>query len=223
MQPTIHKEFTAQILKAYDDGSQEIVISTDSVDRDGEVIEVDGWQLENYLANPVVLYAHDYRSVPIGRTLELRREPGQLVARFQFRDPANDLDPVNQIRAAWEQGILRAASVGFRPLEWRRMDADDDAPSSSEDDWYWGPKRYLQQELLEWSIVPIPANQEALRRAFEAYIKSLQPGSVPVVSSLPPDAAALTPIADTQLPADAARVLAGYLEWLHSIYEVNYE
>jgi HK97 family phage prohead protease len=209
------KQYAIQVLKEFEDGSSEIVITTESVDRDGEVIEVDGWQLENYLANPVVLYAHDYRSVPIGRTLELRREPGQLVARFEFRQAANDADPINQIRAAWNQGILRAASVGFRPLEWRAMDDDDGTAS---DEWYWGPKRYTRAELLEWSIVPIPANQEALRRAFEAYVKSLQPGIPPV----PEEQRATPPTnpADTQLPAWGADLLRAYIDWLKAYTEV---
>jgi phage head maturation protease len=168
--PIIHKQSAVEILKTFDDGSEEIVISSSVEDRDGDVIEVDGWELENYLANPVVLFAHDYRGVPVGRSLDLRREPSALVARFKWRDPANDFDPVLPIKAAWDQGILRAASVGFKPLEVEPLDGSDAPPDM---DWFWGPKRYKRQELLEWSVVPVPANQDALRRAFEAYLKSL--------------------------------------------------
>lgn len=171
MHDPIFKQYPVTILKQNEDGSQDIVISTDAVDRDGDVIEVDGWELENYLNNPVVLFAHNYSSVPIGRTLDLRREPGALVARFAFREAANEFDPVLPVRAAWDQGILRAASVGFKPLEFEPLE-----PAEDEEDallWFWGPKRFKKQELLEWSVVPVPANQDALRRAFEAYVKSL--------------------------------------------------
>jgi phage head maturation protease len=207
----IRKIHRVEVLKALEDGSQEIVISTESEDRDGEVIEVDGWVTDNYLLNPVVLYAHDYRSVPIGRTLDLRREPGSLIARFQWREPVNDIDPVNQIRGAWDQGILRAASVGFRPLEWEPMDS-----SQSENiDWYWGPKRYKKQELLEWSIVPIPANQDALRRAYDEYVKSLGTPQF----QLPSRPASLA--ASSELDPKLATAINDYLTALKSLYEVR--
>lgn len=161
----IHKQIIAPEVKSLDDGSYDIVISTDGVDRDGDVIEQDGWEFDNYLLNPVVLFGHDYRSVPIGMTNRLSREGGKTVANFTFRHPANDFDPVLPVKAAWDQGMLRAASVGFKPKEAEPLDKDDDG---------WFPaQRYMKQELLEWSIVPIPANQEALRREFEEFIKSL--------------------------------------------------
>jgi phage head maturation protease len=161
----IHKQIIAPEVKALENGSYDIVISTDGVDRDGDVIEQDGWEFDNYLLNPVVLFGHDYRSVPIGMTNRLSREGGKTVANFTFRQPANDFDPVLPVKSAWDQGMLRAASVGFRPKEAEPLDKDDDG--------WFAPQRYMKQELLEWSIVPIPANQEALRREFEDFIKSL--------------------------------------------------
>ena len=41
--------------------------SADTVDRVGDVVE-QNWDLENYKKNPVLLYAHDYSQLPIGRT-----------------------------------------------------------------------------------------------------------------------------------------------------------
>lgn len=207
----IHKQSAVEILKTFDDGSEEIVISSSVEDRDGDVIEVDGWELENYLANPVVLFAHDYRGVPVGRSLDLRREPQALVARFKWRDPANDYDPVLPIKAAWDQGILRAASVGFKPLEVEPLDGSDAATDMN---WFWGPKRYKRQELLEWSVVPVPANQEALRRAFEAYLKSLggelmAPVQTPL--SLPND-----PARDEL--RDVAKLAQSLIDLLHVLY-----
>ena len=164
----IRKVIQAEVLKQFDDGSQEIVISTDAVDRAGDVIEQDGWEVENYLANPVVLFAHDYRSVPIGKTLELRREPHTLIARFKFREPANDADPVAFVRSAWDQKMLNAASVGFDPIDFEPM------PESETDDrFYLPPTHWIANELLEFSIVTIPMNQEALRRSLEEYLMML--------------------------------------------------
>jgi hypothetical protein len=148
-----------------DEGVYEIDISTESTDRDGDVIEVEGWQLENYRKNPVVMWAHSYRTVPIGKALDVVKAPPVLRASFMFREPANEFDPVLPIKAAWDQGILRAASVGFRPLKMEPINPDDDS--------WFAPMRFIEQELLEFSIVPIPANQDALRLAFDAYVKGL--------------------------------------------------
>jgi hypothetical protein len=43
------------------------VISTDEVDRHGDVIQAQGWQLDAYRNNPVFLWAHDYSRPVIGR------------------------------------------------------------------------------------------------------------------------------------------------------------
>ena len=53
------------------------------------------------------------------------------------------------MRNAWEQGLLRAASIGFRPLE--------SSPNGR------GGLSFTRWELLEWSLVAVPANAEAVR------------------------------------------------------------
>lgn len=153
------------LLSENKDGSYDIVISTEVEDRHGDIIEIAGWKTGNYMNNPIVLWGHDYRGVPLGLTRSLTTEANRLIANFSFREPANDFDPVMPIKSAWDQGILRAASVGFDAI--KVVPIDDDA-----DPW-WGPFRFKEQELLEWSIVSVPANQEALRLGFEAYVKSL--------------------------------------------------
>ena len=51
---------------ASDSGNFEVVISTADIDRQGESINQAGWDLTNYLKNPIVLWAHDYYTFPIG-------------------------------------------------------------------------------------------------------------------------------------------------------------
>jgi len=72
MEETRRKLLLSPEVKQVKANEYDIVISTDAVDRDGDIIEVDGWEIDNYLANPVVLWAHDYRGVPVGRALEVR-------------------------------------------------------------------------------------------------------------------------------------------------------
>src|SRR5947208_1044841 len=47
---------------------KQFVISTASVDREGDTVAPEGWVLQEYERNPVVLWAHDGEEPPIGQT-----------------------------------------------------------------------------------------------------------------------------------------------------------
>ena len=125
--------------------------------RDGVSIDPDTIDFSNYEKNPVVLYAHDFMGrtesggLPIGRTLKLvRAADGQIRADFEFLDG----DPfAARVRNAWDRGFLRGASIG-----WRTTGPSERAPKS---------------ELLEWSIVAVPADPDALRDAYHSVISAL--------------------------------------------------
>lgn len=148
----VRKAFVAEV-KAPSDGSRvvDFVISTDAVDRSGDTIAVDGWQLANYRKNPVVLWCHDSSLLPVGKASNVRVEDGKLKSSVEFmtRDISGFADAVFQ---AVKGGFLNACSVGFAPIKYAFSEADGRQ---------WGVD-YIQQELLEWSICPVPCNQEAL-------------------------------------------------------------
>ena len=79
----------AAIANAAPDGGPALfVLSTDDVDRHGDVVAADGWNLVFYRRNPVLLWAHDYRRPAIGRALNLWAEPHRLLARMEFAPTA---------------------------------------------------------------------------------------------------------------------------------------
>ena len=128
------------------------VISSEEVDRHGDVVLAQGWRLQAYLKNPVFLWAHDYTRPVIGRALAVWTEPGQLLARLQFAPT----EFASQVAALYRSGYQQGVSVGFRPLRYEeRRDGRTGA--------FLGI-RFLEQELLEVSAVPVPANRRALRR-----------------------------------------------------------
>lgn len=134
-----------------DDRSLDFVISTDQVDRMGDTIAVDGWKLESFRKNPVVLWAHDSSILPVGKASNVRVEDGKLKARATFM-PRELSGFADTVMKALKAGFLSASSVGFAPLKYNFVD---------------DPQRrfgidFLEQELLEFSIVPIPANPGAL-------------------------------------------------------------
>lgn len=126
-------------------------ISSASVDRMGDTIAVDGWKLESYRKNPVVLWAHDASLLPIAKAPKVWIEGDKLKADAEFtpKGMARFNDTVFDM---YKGGFLSATSVGFMPLKYAFTD---------------DPKRrfgidFLEQELLEFSAVPVPANSEAL-------------------------------------------------------------
>lgn len=130
-------------------------VSNDEVDRHGDVIVPEGWQLEAYQRNPVFLWAHDYARPVIGRAVSIWKEPQRLLARMEFAPT----DFAQEVAALYRENYQRGVSVGFRPISYEeRREAKTGA--------FLGI-RFLEQELLEVSAVPVPANRSALRRALD--------------------------------------------------------
>jgi HK97 family phage prohead protease len=142
-------------------GEPEMTISTADRDRQGTHVHPEGARVDHFLRNPVLMYGHDYTSIPIGTVTELEVVPGAGM-RMRWRWLEGD-EFADRVRNAWDQGIVRAASIGFQPLVAK--------PNRT------GELDYLEWELLEVSLVPVPANPYAVRQ--------LQALGLPV-TTLPP-------------------------------------
>ena len=127
-----------------------VVASSELVDRAGDRILADGWDLSAYRRNPVVLFAHRDRDPPIGRAIDISVSNGRLTAVLQFADAAT-YPFADQVFRLLADGYLNAVSVGFRPLAWSRT--TDPARK--------GGKDISQQELLEISVAPVPCLPDA--------------------------------------------------------------
>ena len=144
-----------------------VVIAANDRVRTAPEIDLAGLRFENYLRNPVVMWAHDSTGrspsggLPIGRTLSIDRSGGDgIVAEFEFLED----DPFAQrIRNAWDKGFLQAASISWLPIE--SMPAKGDGA------------RDVRAELLEWSIVSVPADPDALRESHRRMLDSLIEGT----------------------------------------------
>src|SRR5882762_7149163 len=120
-------------------------ITTGSVDRVNDTINPDGWDFRAWLVNPVVMPFHAHDEWPIARGSNLRRRGNGWLADFTFAEtPEGDT-----VLALVDAGIVNACSVGFRVLE-------------STYDSQRGGTNFIRQELCEVSVVPVPANAEAL-------------------------------------------------------------
>ena len=137
-------------------------ISTTSIDRDGEVLLPSGIDLKDFRKNPVVLLNHDQGGLPVGRALSVKRQSDGIIAEVQFAErPAGHPSSVEWIPDTvfnlFQQGILKAFSVGFIPLEMREP-SEKDVRKFGED-----VRNVISKwSLLEFSVVNVPANQDAL-------------------------------------------------------------
>jgi HK97 family phage prohead protease len=130
------------------------VFSDGSVDRMGDTIDPKGWVVDSYLKNPVVLWAHDSLSPPIGRASNLLIEDMRLCGDVEFA-AAEVYGFADLIFRLLQAKFLNAGSVGFLPLDYSW---------SSDKEREFGID-FKAQELLEYSIVPVPANANALAEA----------------------------------------------------------
>ena len=128
-------------------------ISTETVDSYGDVIKADGWDLKRYEKNPVVLWAHDHRQPAIGKALSIGVEGTDLVTSAEFAD-METYAFADTIFRLLKGKFMRATSVGFFPRAWTEV----------KDDERWGYD-FTDQELYEFSVVPVPANPDALMAA----------------------------------------------------------
>lgn len=121
-----------------------------AADRGKEVMPKDCWDLTNFQKNPIVLYEHKYEN-PVGFCTEIEPSDDGLHVRFVLGDPSQaPLTPLQvTVRSLVAQGILRGLSVGFIP---RVIEYDEENDVL----------RYIEVELLEFSIVAVPMQQDSL-------------------------------------------------------------
>ncbi len=137
------------------------VASTENVARDEDVILVDGWNLDNFRANPSILWAHDHRTPAIGRAVDVRKVTDgerRLEVDIEFAGLAEEHDLAEQVYQLASAGFLGAVSVGFLAKAHRKPDEEErEARKMGR----FG--RIVEQaELIEVSLVNVPADPGAL-------------------------------------------------------------
>jgi len=142
---------------SYDDEEEEkmaypFIISKEVVDRHLDLVEIETLKLSNYEKNTVVLLNHERNSIPIGKTykLESYSDLGGTKSLVAWVELNHHHSLYKQTLGSIRDGFLSGASVGIKLTEQPKFDKTTNA--------------YIVKnaELLEWSIVTIPANQETL-------------------------------------------------------------
>ena len=134
-----------------------VVASDGSIDRMGDVLVPGGVILDEYRRNPIILAQHDPQQ-PIARCASIGVEGSAVVALIEF-PPAGTSEKADEYLALLKARVLGAVSVGFLPRAWEPIKG--------------GGLKFTSWELLELSVVSVPANanalvtERALRRAEE--------------------------------------------------------
>ncbi len=157
-----------------DDGGRRITarISTQDVDRDGDVLVPQGCDFTRFQENPVVFFAHDYETLPIGKCIDISKNDDDIIATTEFAErPKSHPDSAtwmpDTLLDLFRQKILKGFSVGLDPIEMRPAKKADIQRFGK------GVTRVVSKwHLLEYSIAPIPTNDRALAMAVSKGIVS---------------------------------------------------
>ena len=120
----------------------EIAASVESEDRAGDLVIARGWELDAYMRNPVVLWAHQHLLPPIARSVSTRIEGDSLMATIEFAGTPF----AQEIKRLYLAGFMNGVSVGFRALETESRRTANGRRGTV----------FKRQELLEISAAPVP-------------------------------------------------------------------
>ena len=149
-----------------------VTISTEELNRYGQVVMSDGYQLDNFKKNPVFLQDHGYSTENIiGRWLEIQIDKAKGIVRGK-NEYFNDISPNAQFALELVKKSLAAFSIGFNVLErtyGTEIGRDDDIPDRIKK---LNPDVVFKKiELLEISQVTIPANPSATVNESNPYVR----------------------------------------------------
>ena len=175
--PKVHYRSFSSELRKKDEESRKVtfVASTSARDAAGTILNQDGWDLRRFNSNGIIGYQHDVyggwsgsnpdKVIGKGRAYV---EDGQLLVDIEF-EPAEINELADKIYKKILFGSLKAVSVGFLPLGKGSWGKGEEAIDGKNPTYY-----YAGQELLEVSVVNIPSNPEALKKALDAQEEELQ-------------------------------------------------
>ncbi len=166
------KTFVAMVSPQAGERAVVAVVSSNSVDRDGDSLQPMGCNSSEYEKNPVLLFMHNWgdsgtvaEKLPIGRCESLKRTQDTLIAKFTFpkrpdNHPENSEWLPDTVFSLFQAGVLNAFSVGFQVLE-SRMPTKRDVELLGDN---------VRQIISKWlvfeiSVVSLPANPDCVALA----------------------------------------------------------
>lgn len=146
--------------KGYEERVLRYICSDESVDRSGDIIKQDGWDLANFKKNPVIMGYHDYSKPPVANALSVGVVDGCLKMDILFADKEVSEEADKAFRLA-SSGFMKAGSVGFNPSQYRMATPEDVKELGMG---VYGVM-FEKQELMEFSVCGVPCNANAIQES----------------------------------------------------------
>lgn len=139
------------------DNKFKVIATSDNVDRDWDILTLDGWEIENYLKNPVILANHTYSIENIiWKATAIYQEGNNIIVEWVF----SKTNPVGQLaNSLYNEWMLKTVSVWFIPKE-------------------RNAEKITRKELLELSFVAVPANANAVSLDGKTYEQAVEKGLI---------------------------------------------
>lgn len=155
MTSVVYMVYTKAYVEKIDKDEITAIASSSVEDRQGEIVDVSGWDLSSFKAAPRLLWGHDHQKLPIGKVTKIwvQKSTDRLMFKAVFQEVT---EMGRAVKKLFEQGFLNTFSVGFKPID---SEHDPDTKSGT---------RYTKQELLEISVVNVPANPQAMTLAYKS-------------------------------------------------------
>jgi len=147
--------YQSDIVRAFnEDGSIRFTLTAKQLDRYSEVVMPKGVNLANFKSNPVVLWAHNFAQhdgTPIGKinpkSITVTDDSIEADVVFDQND-----DFAKKVEAKIRSGFLNTGSIGFKAID---ISKEPVLPGQK-------GATFTKSELMEFSIVPIPALPAAM-------------------------------------------------------------
>jgi len=162
----IHKSFGAEIDADEDTRTEVSTVSTDSVDRDSEIVDPFGLNWSQWSKSPVVTWAHNYSALPVGRGLwsKFFQKNGQVgyLAKTEYIKKPSDWEGEWFADAVWhyvKSGFLNGKSIGFIPTKVSMPSQDQINQNPILKD-----VNFVIDEatVIEYAVCPVQSNPDAI-------------------------------------------------------------
>lgn len=132
-------------------------------DRVGDIVDIEGIDIGNFKKNPIILWAHDHYGLPVAKAVKISKSNAlDMVFQFPTAEEYSFADTVYKlVKGKYINGVSIGARV--KEAEWIK---DKEGRVIG--------RKFTSLELLEVSIVPIPADSKALITAVKSGTASIE-------------------------------------------------
>ena len=174
-------QIEAKTIESQENGSVIIEGMASTVDKDryNDIVEPQAFSgaLELYMKNPQLLRSHNHDN-PVGRVISAKVTSKGLFIRAEITEERTAADV--------RENRMRAFSIGYIPKEWEVLNEDGE-PFNPDKDNPWSPDniRVIKElDLVEISIVTVPANGYALFNLSKSVAQASQENSLIIMKSM---------------------------------------